>query len=283
MKGMAGSPGWMGQTAPAVPTVPILGKGLMPGAAHQWGPGAPGACAAAGMTAPGVGMPMGMMGRPMFPLAGPFAMKGGCMMRGPLPGKGFSMVGPDGQPLPPGKGGQLPQADKKRAWSPHAGARAIRESMRTGHSPVPSEKSSQRSKRSKSSSSSRKSSKSRGRTKRRKRGKSSRSSSSSSSSSADKHRGRRRSDSPSKGASAGAAAASALVGNSSDTKEIDEAKKDALAKLMALNSVEPKDERMKQWRSLLREWHPDKNPDKTEVATAVFQFLQKGKRLLKSD
>ena len=30
-----------------------------------------------------------------------------------------------------------------------------------------------------------------------------------------------------------------------------------------------------EWRSLLRSWHPDKNPEKAEVATAVFQFLQK--------
>lgn len=37
---------------------------------------------------------------------------------------------------------------------------------------------------------------------------------------------------------------------------------------------------MKEWRSLLRAWHPDKNPDRVEVATAVFQFLQKGKLLL---
>ena len=32
-----------------------------------------------------------------------------------------------------------------------------------------------------------------------------------------------------------------------------------------------------EWRSLLRSWHPDKNPEKAEVATAVFQFLQKAR------
>lgn len=55
---------------------------------------------------------------------------------------------------------------------------------------------------------------------------------------------------------------------------------EALQKLTKLQGIEPKEERAKQWRLLLRTWHPDKNPDKLEVATAVFQFLQKGKTLL---
>ena len=37
---------------------------------------------------------------------------------------------------------------------------------------------------------------------------------------------------------------------------------------------------MKEYRELLRQWHPDKNPDKVEVATAVFQFLQKAKPMI---
>lgn len=78
-------------------------------------------------------------------------------------------------------------------------------------------------------------------------------------------------------------------------------------------AVEPKEARMKEWRELLRQWHPDKNPHRIEahcqgswrvscsqhfvcllfasclwewhsqfwkVATAVFQFLQKGKPML---
>jgi len=49
---------------------------------------------------------------------------------------------------------------------------------------------------------------------------------------------------------------------------------------MKIKVVEPKEQRIKDWRALLREWHPDKNPDRTEVATAVFQFLQKGKLLI---
>merc|ERR1712176_718221 len=65
-----------------------------------------------------------------------------------------------------------------------------------------------------------------------------------------------------------------------DSKEVQEAKLGALQKLTGLQSVEPKDRRMKEWRALLRQWHPDKNPDRLEVATAVFQFLQKGKKLL---
>eukprot|EP00913_Durusdinium_trenchii_P027972 g26227.t1 len=58
------------------------------------------------------------------------------------------------------------------------------------------------------------------------------------------------------------------------------AKREVLQQLEHLKKVEPKEQRMKEWRSLLRSWHPDKNPDKAEVATAVFQFLQKGKLLL---
>lgn len=62
--------------------------------------------------------------------------------------------------------------------------------------------------------------------------------------------------------------------------EIEVAKKEALENLMKLQGLEPKEERSKQWRALLRNWHPDKNPDKKEVATAVFQFLQKGKAMI---
>merc|ERR1712232_1289088 len=65
-----------------------------------------------------------------------------------------------------------------------------------------------------------------------------------------------------------------------ESEEVQKAKIDALQKLTSLQSVEPKDARIKGYRALLREWHPDKNPDRLEVATAVFQFLQKGKKLL---
>lgn len=71
-----------------------------------------------------------------------------------------------------------------------------------------------------------------------------------------------------------------LATSSKESKEVEEAKMEALQKLTKLQGIEPKEERAKQWRLLLRTWHPDKNPDKLEVATAVFQFLQKGKTLL---
>ncbi|CAK0814462.1 unnamed protein product [Prorocentrum cordatum] len=59
-----------------------------------------------------------------------------------------------------------------------------------------------------------------------------------------------------------------------------EAKMVALQKLQELQKIEPKEARAKEWRMLLRNWHPDKNPDNKDVATEVFQFLQKGKNLL---
>jgi len=62
--------------------------------------------------------------------------------------------------------------------------------------------------------------------------------------------------------------------------EIAQAKKQVLAKLTVLKNVEPKEQRAKEFRLLLREWHPDKNPERIDMATAVFQFLQKGKSLL---
>lgn len=58
------------------------------------------------------------------------------------------------------------------------------------------------------------------------------------------------------------------------------AKTQVLAKLTEIKKVEPKEERAKQFRLLLRKWHPDKNPEHPEMAKAVFQFLQKGKSLL---
>mmetsp|Transcript_11276 Transcript_11276/g.16719 ORF Transcript_11276/g.16719 Transcript_11276/m.16719 type:complete len:214 (+) Transcript_11276:159-800(+) len=62
--------------------------------------------------------------------------------------------------------------------------------------------------------------------------------------------------------------------------EIAQAKKQVLAKLTEMKNVEPKEARAREFRILLREWHPDKNQERKEMATAVFQFLQKGKTLL---
>eukprot|EP00913_Durusdinium_trenchii_P021071 g19802.t1 len=64
--------------------------------------------------------------------------------------------------------------------------------------------------------------------------------------------------------------------------EIETAKAQALEKLMKLKEIESKENRSKEFRALLRKWHPDKNPEQQEVATAVFQFLQKGKLLIES-
>lgn len=58
---------------------------------------------------------------------------------------------------------------------------------------------------------------------------------------------------------------------------------EALEQLTKLQKIGSREARVKEWRSLLREWHPDKNRDKVDVATAVFQFLQKGKRLIDVD
>merc|ERR1711862_845603 len=76
-----------------------------------------------------------------------------------------------------------------------------------------------------------------------------------------------------KGAADGVASSQATA----DPPEIAQAKKQVLAKLTTMKNIEPKEDRAKEFRQLLREWHPDKNPDRIDMATAVFQFLQKGK------
>lgn len=82
-----------------------------------------------------------------------------------------------------------------------------------------------------------------------------------------------------------AASAEAALERESKTAdpEVDAAKREVLQRLMALKAVQPSDARMREWRLLLREWHPDKNPERVELATAVFQFLQKGRSILEPD
>merc|ERR1712066_912726 len=64
---------------------------------------------------------------------------------------------------------------------------------------------------------------------------------------------------------------------------IEKAKSEALREVVKLKDADiTPDERRRQWRALLRAWHPDKYKDK-EVATAVFQFLQKAKSMLNMD
>lgn len=40
---------------------------------------------------------------------------------------------------------------------------------------------------------------------------------------------------------------------------------------------------LQAFKKLLRDWHPDKNADRVQVCTAVFQFLQKARHLFKSE
>lgn len=62
--------------------------------------------------------------------------------------------------------------------------------------------------------------------------------------------------------------------------EVKKFKDEVIHKMVALNRLEPKERRKKEFRALLRVWHPDSNPERLEVATSVFQFLQKAKQLL---
>lgn len=65
--------------------------------------------------------------------------------------------------------------------------------------------------------------------------------------------------------------------------EIEQAKSEVLKKIMSLKEAALEtQERNRQWRALLREWHPDKHENK-DLATAVFQFLQKAKSLIHSE
>ncbi|CAE8638979.1 unnamed protein product, partial [Polarella glacialis] len=178
--------------------------------------------------------------------------------------------------------------------------RRFRDSDESSPSRTPSSSSSSRSgskSSAKSSNSSSKSSRKKKRRRRTKRKRSRSSSSSSSKSSSSSSRSKRRkrkerrekfsSQGPAAAAGAAAAAAGAVkappepaAAAAKEDPETAQAKKRVLAKLTELQKVEPKEQRAKEFRTLLRDWHPDKNPEKLEMATAVFQFLQKGKSLL---
>lgn len=184
-----------------------------------------------------------------------------------------------------------PPLPVRRALSPHAGSRAMRENFRNkGAGKGKSRSPSRRRKRPTSSSG--------GREKRRKPPRPRTESSASSSSSSDKKKKKKRkkrkksnsSDSSKssgsasgggkEGAGSSAAAASREEDAATSNPEVEKAKSEVLEKLLKLKEIEPKEARIKEWRALLRAWHPDKNPDRVEVATAVFQFLQKGKALI---
>eukprot|EP00932_Pfiesteria_piscicida_P005309 SRR837773.15219.p1 GENE.SRR837773.15219~~SRR837773.15219.p1 ORF type:complete len:426 (-),score=40.60 SRR837773.15219:16-1293(-) len=177
-------------------------------------------------------------------------------------GVGAGLSSPSAPPPPP-----------RRTLSPHAGSRAVRDqlagAMAAGRSGTRSR--SRRRESSSGSSSSSSDEHARKREKQRKRKKKRQRSSSSSSSSASKSSDCKMDESSAAGQTSKAA---------SNSPEAEKAKSEALEELMRLRSVEPKEVRMSEWRALLRKWHPDKNPDRIEVATEVFQFLQKGKAIL---
>lgn len=204
-----------------------------------------------------------------------------------------AMMRPAGLP-----GLAVPSQPKRRAWSPHAGSRAIATASKDeevpgglGLAPPPqaaeqkseseerSKSSSRKSSESSESSSERKKKKKKKKDKKKKKKKKNKSKKSDvcSSSSLEEVRSSSRSRSPKK--------VEGKTGTPKETKakstpEIEQAKLEALEKLRKLQSVEPKEARAKEWRALLRDWHPDKNPDKVEVAKEVFQFLQKGKTII---
>lgn len=190
---------------------------------------------------------------------------------------------------PPAGSAAAPAAPAQRTLSPHAGSRAMAftgrrasgsrsPSRRRSRSRRKKKKKKKEKKKKKSSSSSSGSSEKKG--KRKKKDKKRRHSDSSSEASAKSVR----SDSSSevRVQEPGSAAGEEGKSENQENPEIAKAKGEALDELLALKSVEPLEARMKEWRALLRKWHPDKNPDRTEVATAVFQFLQKGKPILEN-
>mmetsp|Transcript_83687 Transcript_83687/g.159779 ORF Transcript_83687/g.159779 Transcript_83687/m.159779 type:complete len:402 (-) Transcript_83687:74-1279(-) len=188
--------------------------------------------------------------------------------------KGFS----DG---PPKVAARPPPPAPRKTFSPHAGARAIRESLVKGRpcdgrssssSPRRPYKKAKKKKRKRKSSS--RSTSSSGSSRDKKKSKKRRSPSQSSSSSSRRKRSRSRSS------SSNIEVVASKKGDGGSSSEIEQAKADALKQLMKLKEIESKDARMTEFRALLRQWHPDKNLDRVEVATAVFQFLQKGKMIV---
>ncbi|CAK9086781.1 Uncharacterized protein SCF082_LOCUS41047 [Durusdinium trenchii] len=68
----------------------------------------------------------------------------------------------------------------------------------------------------------------------------------------------------------------------SETEEIMEAKNQAVKRLEEIKDMQGSaEEKEKAFKKLLREWHPDKNADRVQVCTAVFQFLQKARHLFR--
>eukprot|EP00931_Biecheleriopsis_adriatica_P071759 TRINITY_DN45686_c0_g1_i1.p1 TRINITY_DN45686_c0_g1~~TRINITY_DN45686_c0_g1_i1.p1 ORF type:complete len:224 (+),score=35.76 TRINITY_DN45686_c0_g1_i1:34-672(+) len=70
-------------------------------------------------------------------------------------------------------------------------------------------------------------------------------------------------------------------GGDNEPEDVDDAKRNAIQRLQDIKAMQDGKEKTKAYRKLLREWHPDKNPDRVKVATEVFQFLQKASSLFK--
>jgi len=274
--------GAIARAGPAGTMTPLLGRPVVPRPGMVTQVVNPAYAMGRGFTMP-VGRPLGV------PLGVPGTVP---FVAGTFPAPGLAA----GVPIRP-----------KRALSPHAGSRAIREEFKErlkgakegAAAGAAKDKSASRSRsrsRSSASSASSKSQKNKGRKKKKAKTSSSSTISSSSSSRAKKKKkkakkskskkdkSRSRSRSRSKEANEDQKKTitpeKLLQESSTEPQEVKEAKMEALEKLRALQKVEPKEDRLREWRKLLRAWHPDKNPDKVEVATAVFQFLQKGKKLV---
>lgn len=167
----------------------------------------------------------------------------------------------------------------RRSFSPHAGARAIRESIAASRGGVGRRRSSSSGEDAKEKSKKRQKKRSSTSTEEKSCRKDTRSSSSSSGDNNNK-RSKSRSNSSSCVIDDGGTAGQEASQAAEESPELAKAKAEALEQLVRLKDVQPKEQRMTEWRALLRHWHPDKNPQRTEVATAVFQFLQKGKLLM---
>jgi len=187
---------------------------------------------------------------------------------------------------PPGFSDPRPgeATEPRRTVSPHAGSRAWRE-LYAGEGSKGSDSSRSRGRRHRK----------RKKVKRKKKSKRSHSSSSNSSSSdrsrrSKRKRGARHSSSDSSRSSSSKSSDCEMeeprratkhpAGFAKQCGEVEQAKAQALEELMRLQHIATKEARMTEFRALLRKWHPDKNPDRVDVATAVFQFLQKGKPML---
>lgn len=60
----------------------------------------------------------------------------------------------------------------------------------------------------------------------------------------------------------------------SKSQAVSQAENAAVHQLEQVGRIKNPEDRHKAYKDLLRAWHPDKNPQNAEVATAVFQRIQ---------